>query len=222
MGSSDAMPYWHCNVPEDQRTAECPDFLRKLSEKDLGIISTLDSDYHISSWDEVRRIALSNRLELFQRVPSELRRYLGYISSLVKTYGSVANFIFQERLGWSQPITPRGVPFEYEDDIKILYNDWPYGIDPRIVHVVVWTKFELKSDPATGDLTDQARAEINDFVTRTFQSRVPGDRVIWFKNWPSLTSVHAVTHFHVMMFNPDPEFVCEVTNGDIPRSRMVT
>ena len=177
MGNNDVMPHWHYNVPENQRTAECPDFLRTLSEKDLGIISTLDSDYHISSWEEVRQIALSNRLELFQRVPSELRRYLCYISGLVKTYGSVANFIFTERLGWSQPVQPRGTPFEYDDDIKILYNDWPYGIDPRIVHIVVWTKFELKVNPTTGDLTDQARAEIDDFVTKTFRSRVPDDQV---------------------------------------------
>ena len=89
----------------------------------------------------------------------------------------MGNYILNERLQWSEPIKPRGAPFEYEDDYQILYNDWPYGIDPRIVHIVVWTKFEFDEDPKTGDLTDKARAEINDFVTRTFRSKVPDDRV---------------------------------------------
>jgi hypothetical protein len=41
-------------------------------------------------------------------------------------------------------------------------------------------------------------------------------QVIWFKNWASLKSVKAVEHFHVMLFDPDPEFVKEITNGDVP------
>jgi hypothetical protein len=43
--------------------------------------------------------------------------------------------------------------------------------------------------------------------------------VIWFKNWASLKSIHAVEHFHVMLFDPDPEFIKEVTNGDSPLGR---
>lgn len=45
------------------------------------------------------------------------------------------------------------------------------------------------------------------------------DQVIWFKNWASLKSIRSVEHFHVMLFDPDPEFVREITNGDIPLSR---
>jgi hypothetical protein len=41
-------------------------------------------------------------------------------------------------------------------------------------------------------------------------------QVIWFKNWASLKSVKSVEHFHVMLFDPDPEFVKEITNGDVP------
>ena len=66
---------------------------------------------------------------------------------------------------------------EERGDVKILWNDWPYGIDKRIVHLVVWTKFELEDDPATGDLTDEARAEIDEYVKRTFGRRVPSEHV---------------------------------------------
>lgn len=175
--SSDPIPYWHVNVPESQREAECPKYLRNLCAKDLAIVATPDSHYHILTWDETREVVRQNKLHTFQRVPSELRRYKAYTANLVKTYGSVANFIFGERLKWEPPVKPRGGPFEFADDYKILLNDWPYGIDPRIVHIVVWTKFEMKDDPATGDLTDEGRREIDDFVTKTFRSHVPADRV---------------------------------------------
>lgn len=65
----------------------------------------------------------------------------------------------------------------FADDLKILYNDWPYGIDTKIIHLVVWTKFELEDDPATGQLTAPMRQKIDEYVERTFRSRVPGDSV---------------------------------------------
>ena len=40
--------------------------------------------------------------------------------------------------------------------------------------------------------------------------------VVWFKNWMWLKSVKTVEHFHVMLYDPDPEFVRDVTNGDVP------
>lgn len=46
-------------------------------------------------------------------------------------------------------------------------------------------------------------------------------QVIWFKNWKILKSVHAVEHFHVMLYNPDPNFVNEITNGDVSLSQKV-
>ncbi|KAF5657333.1 hypothetical protein FHETE_10494 [Fusarium heterosporum] len=218
MGSAEMLPFWNYNIPQDQRTKECPDFLLDTNEKDQGILSTPDEEYHISSWDEVREIIEANRLELFKRVPSELRRYKAFTFHLRQKYGSVANFILGHRLGWTAPVTPRGPPFEFEDDYKIIWNDAPYGIDPRIVHLVVWTKFDLEEDPATGDLTDKARKEIDNFVTRTFRAHVPEKHVLWFRNWQSLQSVNAVQHLHVMLFNPDPDFVRTVTKGDTPRA----
>ena len=133
--------------------------------------------------------------------------------------------------------------FEKENDVKILWNDWPYGIDAKIVHLVVWTKFDLEDDPKTDDLTDEARALIEDFVGRTFRHVVGDDnvssyifgllfvivgttranelQVIWFKNWRSLKSINSVEHFHVMLYDPDPEFVNKITNGDVPLSQKV-
>ncbi|WYZ34415.1 hypothetical protein EsH8_I_000691 [Colletotrichum jinshuiense] len=211
------LPYWQINVPKARRTDECPEGLRNLSAKDVGILSTPDAAYRPQTWDEVRQLVATNRLDLFQRVPSELRRYRLFIHQLIQEHGSVMNFVLRRRLGWEEPLKPEGKPFEDESDLRILYNDWPYGIDGRIVHLVVWTKFELEENPATGDLTEGARGEIEAFVNKTFRSRTRPDTIIWFKNWRSLKSVHAVEHFHVMLFNPDPEFIREITGGDVPQ-----
>lgn len=177
MGSVDSLPYWHVNVPENERTEECPEFLSTLNAKDRGHIGTPDSQYRVSTWPEVQNIVAENRLEDFRRVPSELRRYLEYNWGLKRDYGSVMNFVLSQRLHWEMPMKPRGKSFEFDDDVKILWNDWPYGIDEKIVHLVVWTKFELDEDPVTGDLTDEARAAIAEYVRKTFGSRIPNDRV---------------------------------------------
>ncbi|POR31244.1 N-acetylglucosamine-induced protein 1 [Tolypocladium paradoxum] len=237
MGSLEAIPYWHYNVPDKEKTAECPAFLLNLDDKDRRVVGTPDAAYTLRTWPEVCDIIASNRLDVFQRVPSQLRRYKAFSHRLARQYGSVAGFVLRERLRWHEPIRARGEPFQFPDDVKIIHNDWPYGLDARIVHLVVWTKFELEADPATGDLTDRARADVDAFMSTTFRSRVPpsqvrniysgsrctnpwdidSSQVMWFKNWRALKSIHGVEHFHVVMFDPDPEFIREITNGDIPQ-----
>ncbi|KOS16887.1 Uncharacterized protein ESCO_004857 [Escovopsis weberi] len=219
MGSiSISIPYWQVNVPEKLRTPECPPFLKGLCLKDIRTVATPDSEYRAQSWAEVCALIDSNRLELFQRVPSQLRRYKAFSYRLASVHGSIANFVLKERLRWALPVVPSGAPpFQCDADFRILYNDWPYGLDPRIVHLVVWTKFELKAACAQGDLTDKARKEIDDFVGKTFRSKMPANRVKWFKNWAALKSIHAVEHFHVMLFDPDLEFIRDITNGDVPQ-----
>ena len=118
-------------------------------------------------------------------------------------------------------------------------------MDKNVIHLVVWTKFELEDDPAIDDLTPRARKEIDDYVKRTFCSQMPSEnvrcvsvpalmiqvlivfstspclQVVWFKNWKSLKSVHAVEHFHVMLNHPDKGFVEEITHGDVPLIEQV-
>lgn len=94
------------------------------------------------------------------------------------------------------------------------------------MHLVVWTKFEFANEPATvdkpnGDLTLEARRQINDFVDHTFVRTCGEENVIWFRNWSALKSIHAIEHFHVMLFDPDTKFVEQITNGDVPMVKRV-
>ncbi|PBP22640.1 hypothetical protein BUE80_DR006564 [Diplocarpon rosae] len=229
MGSTtpkaELLPYWQVNVPPAERESECPLYLQNLKAKDIFIISTPDSSYRTLTWAEVRAIIASNALHVFQRIPSDLRRYFAYNYFLKQKYGSVMNFVTRERLGWRDPIVAEGKPFQSEGDVKILWNDWPYGIDSKIVHLVVWTKFELEDDPETDDLTVQARGELEDFVRKNFGDVVGNENashmVIWFKNWKALKSIHSVEHFHIMLYDPDPAFVKRITDGDLPPGRKL-
>ena len=99
-------------------------------------------------------------------------------------------------------------------------------MDERIVHLVVWTKFELPAEPVSeknpnGDLSPETRKEVDDFVARTFVTQCGKENVIWFKNWGSLKSIHAVEHFHVMLFDPDLDFVAKITHDDEPLAKKV-
>lgn len=221
----ESLPYWLVNVPRSQWPVECPSFLRDLPLKSIETLSTPDELYERQSWETVKDIIRTNRIDRFRRVPSDLRKYLEYTENIKAKHGSVMKFVVKERLHWGdgnpEDLKPKGKPFEYNEDMKILYNDWPYGVDKDIIHLVVWVKFELEDDPATDDLTPRARKEIDDYVRSTFCSRMPAENVIWFKNWKSLKSVHAVEHFHVMLKHPDMGFVEEITQGDMPLIKQV-
>ena len=138
-------------------------------------------------------------------------------------YGSITNYILANRLpkDWGQPpFTPASsVPFADPSDYKVLINDWPYGTEPGIIHMVVWTRTFIPTTPEKGDLTDQSRQQIRDFVQRYFVDELgPGgeDKVVWFKNWVALQSVRALEHFHVMVREVDDD-ILEKWTGERPR-----
>lgn len=167
----EVLPYWQVNIAPEDRQDHCPVALQNLSDKDISLIGTRDEDYRVQSWGEVVDIVRTNRLQDFRRWPSELRRYREFVWKLKQDWGSVTEYMLSERLHWKEPITPRSSrPFECEEDLQILFNDWPYGIDERIVHLLVWTKFELKDDAETV-------AEIERFIERTFAPGVAKDKV---------------------------------------------
>ena len=211
-----APPYWLVNVDPGLHSAECPEYLLNVDENDKANLGTLDADFNILTWPSVQEIVSTNRIDKFRRLHSELRRYLEYTWKLKQRYGSVMRFIVEERLKWPtvQPESP--VPFASPNDYIILFNDWPYGLVKSIVHLVVWTKFPFEDDVQTGDMTAKTRSMIDDFVAGTFHPHVPPENVLWFRNWASLKSIHAVEHFHVMLNDADPVFVREITSGDVP------
>ena len=98
------LPFWNVNVPDHLQTEECPPYLQYAlsNPKDQEILATPDRNYHRQTWPEVCQIIKDNRLDLFQRVPSDLRRYREYNAKTVEQWGSVMEFVVKERLGWEE------------------------------------------------------------------------------------------------------------------------
>lgn len=117
--------------------------------------------------------------------------------------------MIQKRLFW-KPVSKEGlprfdhisdIPFANPRDFAVLRNDWPYGFESGITHLVVWTKTPIETDQTRGDVTPASRQVIKDFVQRYFVAELEGgeERVQWFKNWVSLQSVRGLDHIHVLV-----------------------
>jgi hypothetical protein len=116
------------------------------------------------------------------------------------------NYIIQERLKWGKEDgsnSPASNTFlGSPKDIKILQNDFPYGVDRGIVHLVVWSKARIPQD-STGRLTEDSAKMIESYVHQTFVRGLglSSDDVLWFKNYAALQSVRELEHFHVLLNN---------------------
>lgn len=123
---SDRLPYWQVNIPFERREKQCPEFLRKIGERNEGMVGTPAGQFHYHNWEEVKSMigrlrrrswcALSltredtNTIDMFRRAPLDHRKYLNYMTYLKRQYGNVQNFVQQERLKWKD-LTPVGAPF---------------------------------------------------------------------------------------------------------------
>lgn len=174
----------------------------------------------------------ANDLSAFKRYPSQLRRYLSWSHEVKAAYGSIPNFVCEERLHWvpsrvhrnnkGTGLEPRNhTPFAHGDDYKILRNDWPYATPSDISHLVIWLKTSIAASKPDGHLLPEGRAQIEAFVQRTFAKPLEaiygkdgGDRVLWFKNWSALQSVGALEHFHCFVRGAKEEMLKEWTGEE--------
>ena len=157
-----------------------------------------------------------NNLEILKRWPSDFRRYCEWTKQTKAKYGTITDFVCQERLRWTplpSSTLETGPIFECQcqelfgarEDYKILRNDWPYGIDKDITHIVVWLKMRIPVEQQEGYLTLESRRALEDFVRVTFVQTLINngieaeDRVRWFKNWTGLQSIRGLEHFHVLV-----------------------
>lgn len=168
-----------------------------------------------------------------------MRRYIKWSAATKQEYGSIMAYIMQVRLKWkpSPRSTPESGPlFDYEDptpfknsrDYRVMPNDWPYGLDQGITHLIVWLKNRLEVEPPRGDMTARARTQVEAFVQEHFVRPVEEltgktDNVIWFKNWVSLQSVPGIDHVHVLLKDVPQDVIARSwTAGEQPLQDQVS
>ncbi|KAM5447001.1 hypothetical protein MaudCBS49596_006181 [Microsporum audouinii] len=195
-----------------------------LNESDRQILAQTDEEFVYHNWNELKDIIANNKLELLKRKPSDLRRYAAWSNDIKGQYGTITNFICRERLHWPVDTDPQtqcqnATPFADPRDYKILRNDWPYGLTPDITHLCIWVKNRIDTTPENGDVTEESRALIDDFVNKIFISRLDEfpdavDRVVWFKNWTALQSVRSLEHIHVLVRDVPDDIIVEWTGEE--------
>ncbi|KAK4169517.1 hypothetical protein QBC43DRAFT_307898 [Cladorrhinum sp. PSN259] len=189
-----------------------------LTEVDKWVLSQTDEEFQCHGWEELRELLGTNQLHLLKRKPSDLRRYMKWSAETKAEYGSITSFLLAHRLpkAWGTPpfIPVSDVPFADPSDYCVLNNDWPYGFEPGISHIVIWTRTPIATDNTVGDMTSESRKIVSDFIKQFFVDRLgPGgeDKVLWFKNWVALQSVRTVDHIHVLVRDVEPEIIDEWT-----------
>lgn len=123
MAECDTNAFWNVNVKEADQTVSCPSFLQYCFEndKDRKIIGTPDKDFQRMSWPDVTSAVKHDRPDLFVRVPSELRRYREYCQAVQEKYGSIMQFMLQERLKWKDT-EPMAEDFENTGETQFSIN----------------------------------------------------------------------------------------------------
>lgn len=192
-----------------------------VSARDKKILAIPETQTHWMSWADLEDVTKHNELHRLSRSASQLADYIMWKRGIESRYKEgVMEYILVDKLRWTGSMDKRPIPYSSElfgdeRDIKILLNDFPYAMEPGLVHVVVWSRAAIpKQDNAEGDITPEARAQIADFVDRVFVKELgmSEDSVLWFKNWAALQSIPLVEHFHVLLKNPDMDKLKELTS----------
>jgi hypothetical protein len=82
-------------------------------------------------------------------------------------------------------------------------------------------------DDGVGDLTDESRGLVVEFVRKVFIERLNEkygggngeQRVLWFKNWVALQSIRTLEHLHVLVRDV-PEDIIEEWTRVLPEHRL--
>lgn len=189
------------------------------SDRDLEILSRDEVQYKPITWAEIHDIVATNSLIRLSRKPSDLRYYLQKKREFSANYGGTMVYILKEKLHWTLPIVASdAVYLKHASDVKVLLNDFPYGVEPNVMHFVVWLKVKIPEE-ADGVLSGAVKQRIAAYVKRTFQDYfgLKSDQVVWFKNSSALRSVAELEHFHVMVQDANPVLVDQLvgTSGSV-------
>ncbi|GBC24515.1 uncharacterized protein OCT59_009158 [Rhizophagus irregularis] len=152
----------------------------------------------VHTWEDVKEIVESGRLELFYRSKSEQLRYRAYRERIKKEYGSLDNYIYQNVLNWPKESSPNDPSLQEYFSSKIpsthynlRLNDFPYTIDSSISHYVLWSRLPFR-DPNDRNVKD----DINLFLKENF----PGNEEwLFFINPPQLQSIKNIWHGHIFV-----------------------
>ncbi|CCF58252.1 hypothetical protein KAFR_0E00980 [Kazachstania africana CBS 2517] len=179
---------------------------------------------NILSWTEIKHYIHTGELPTLRRSQSETAKYhkhKDYVRDVLKL--SMHDYVLK-KLDWKQneldelnnvkyPTNDDKIQhsFSKEDYYKVTVNDFPYKFEPRVVHLLVWSKIKLPIY-MQGDEKDETMTEkIDEFFAKTLNVKFDMEKerdYAWFINYVSLQSIKAISHVHLLIRLPDnhPKF----------------
>lgn len=176
------------------------------------------------TWEDCGDIIARNALEEFCRNAEQTSIYHALKTKLQEQHSTVFKHVLNTQLGWYDPKLNGNKSIQelqdteivvsvaneadqqrpvYSDDsqIKILLNDFPYDIASEITHFVVWYRGTVPVTDDKGDISDETRNQMYQYVRRTFVEggQIPETEVLWFRNWLAIQSIKGINHIHVLV-----------------------
>lgn len=192
--------------------------LRIIYSPDMPPSKMKDTPY---TWAETKEIVNTNALEYFARSKQLTESYHNFKKDIKNRGITVFKHLLSHQLQWFDPklnsnkdiseindsdivIKAEGSKlFENDNDLKVLYNHFPYFFEDDVVHLCIWSKIPIPADPNSpfGDISPETRMQIRDYLDRIISKRfgILFDNICFFKNWEALQSVKAISHVHVII-----------------------
>lgn len=167
-------------------------------------------------WNQLQEIVKSNELDFLGRSKEQETIYYAFKHNLkAKQYDLVTNLLIHSLQWVPNDLDPRTDsqeamkliaykderPFADAEDVKIIWNDFPYYYAEPVAHVCVWVKFPMPEDPnsSIGDIDTQMKYTIERYIWGTFCDKLGIDRndLVWWKNYTALQSIRVLPHVHV-------------------------
>lgn len=173
------------------------------------------------TWSQIQQIVKSNKLELFARSEEQFSKYYQFKNDLSLQGIALNDYVLNEELEWKQSdirsqtgatsleysiSQPQDLILYNDDDVKIIYNKFPYYFENSVLHLCVWSKLTIPNDvnSPVGDISPLTKHIIERYLQNTFIDKgVSPDDILWFRNWSSLQSVRSVSHIHVLLHDVD-------------------
>ena len=170
------------------------------------------------TWSQITHLVKTYQLERLGRSQSQLKSYHDFKEQMAQQGICLTTNLLVNTMHWLPADTDIRLPAEeavqrvtYKDarlfaaaeDVYISINEFPYYIQERTLHLLVWVRSPMPPDPASdiGDIDSTTKETIERYVMATFvrKAGVPRDHLVWWKNYTKIQSIKAIPHVHVLI-----------------------
>ncbi|CEP61920.1 Htc1p LALA0_S04e03664g [Lachancea lanzarotensis] len=174
------------------------------------------------SWPEITDLVRSGELQLLLRSPAVTASYHRYKQALADRNTTVADVVVHEKLHWTSetlaqcahqwptPELQLQAMLSDQQLFALRTNDFPYDFPDHVHHLVLWSKVQIPLyEGDSRKKVPTVEAKLQQFLNTNLARYGIAD-FAWFINYPSLQSVKAVSHIHVLISTRGSEKIAHI------------